>query len=263
MKFVQIALFILISATSFIVFFFQAKRIYNNIKLGRPEKVHDDPKWGLKQMMMIAFGQKKMFKITSAALLHLVIYVSFLITQIELIEVFLDGVTGLHRGLYHFFVNHHLTILASLYYLAINLIEVLSLMTFFVTIAFLWRRNILRLPRLNKPEMNGWPRLDGNLILVFELCLIICIFSMNIGDRALQLKGTEAHYPALAGGGFILSGLVAPYLTGLPDGLLIALERFGWWGHILTVFAFLNYIPNSKHLHLMLAFPNTLVRDTH
>ncbi len=257
MQFVQIALFILLSVTSISLFAIQAKRIYNNIMLGRKAEVHNDPVWGIKQMLLIAFGQKKMFKITSAALLHLVIYVSFMITQIELIEVFIDGVTGKHRAVYHFFNNMGWGFAESMYYLSINMIEVLSLLTFFVTIAFLWRRNILRLPRFNKPEMDGWPRLDANLILVFELALITCIFSMNVGDAALQLKGTNGHYPELEGGLFTLSGLLAPAFQNLPEGVLIGLERFGWWGHIIMVFVFLNYIPNSKHLHLMLAFPNT------
>src|SRR5690554_5992398 len=257
MQLIQIALFILLTATSMSLFFVQGKRIYKNIMLGRKTKVHDDPAWGVKQMFLIAFGQKKMFKITSAALLHLVIYVAFLITQIELIEVFIDGFTGKHRAVYHFFEGMNWSFPISLYYLSLNMIEILSVLAFFVTIAFLWRRNIIRLPRLNKPEMDGWPRMDGNLILLFELILIICIFSMNIGDGALQLKGTQEHYPALSDGLFLLSGKLAPYFVGWSDAMLIGLERFGWWGHIIMVFVFLNYIPNSKHLHIMLAFPNT------
>ncbi|HZH68572.1 MAG TPA: (Fe-S)-binding protein [Chitinophagales bacterium] len=257
MQLIQIALFILLTATSMSLFFVQGKRIYKNIMLGRKTKVHDDPAWGVKQMFLIAFGQKKMFKITSAALLHLVIYVAFLITQIELIEVFIDGFTGKHRAVYHFFEDMNWSFPISLYYLSLNMIEILSVLAFFVTIAFLWRRNIIRLPRLNKPEMDGWPRMDGNLILLFELILIICIFSMNIGDGALQLKGTQEHYPALSDGLFLLSGKLAPYFVGWSDAMLIGLERFGWWGHIIMVFVFLNYIPNSKHLHIMLAFPNT------
>jgi heterodisulfide reductase subunit C len=257
MHFVQIALFILLSGASFFLFYKQAKVIYDNIMLGRKEKIHDDPAWGIKQMLMIAFGQKKMFKITSAALLHLVIYVSFLITQIELVEVFLDGVIGTHRGIYHFFEDHNLVFFQQLYYLSINIIEILSLLTFIVTVIFMYRRDILKLPRFTKPEMKGWPTLDANLILIFEMILITCIFSMNIGDAALQLKGTNPHYPALNGGLFIVSGAIAPYFQNFSEGILMALERFGWWGHIIMVFVFLNYLPRSKHLHIMLAFPNT------
>jgi len=257
MQFVQIALFILLSGVSFFLFYKQAKMIYDNIMLGRKQQVHNDPAWGFKQMLLIAFGQKKMFKITSAALLHLVIYVSFCITQIELVEVFLDGILGTHRIVYHFFESVNSYFLMGLYYLAINMIEVLSLLTFFVTIAFLWRRNMLKLPRFNKPEMLGWPKKDANLILIFELTLITFIFSMNIADRALQLQGTNDHYPLMSGGGFLLSGAVAPLFKNLPEAVLLVWERLGWWGHIIMVFVFLNYLPKSKHLHIILAFPNT------
>lgn len=257
MEIVSISLFILLAATGFGLFFVQAKRVYDNIMLGRKANVHNDPDWGIKQMVLIAFGQKKMFKITSAALLHLVIYVSFMITQIELIEVFIDGITGKHRAVYHFLDKFSLDMGKMFYYLSINMIEILSLLTFVVTFIFLYRRNIMKLARLNMPEMDGWPKLDGNLILLFELALITCIFSMNIGDAALQLKGTHEGYPALNDGLFFLSGKLAAGFTGWSDTALVVLERFGWWGHIFMVFVFLNYIPRSKHLHIILAFPNT------
>lgn len=254
MGFIQPVLFILLSAVSIYFFVKQAKVIYSNIMLGQKENIPTETSWRVKQMLLIALGQKKMFKITSAALLHLVIYVAFLVTQIELIEVFIDGIFGKHRAVLHFI--HDVAPLKFLYFLAINSIEILSLMTFFVTLIFLSRRNLIKLPRFTKAEMKGWPTKDANLILIFELVLIICIFSMNIGDRAMMLKGTDAHYPMVQPG-FLLSGMVAPYFTHLPDGLLIAWERFGWWGHIIMVFVFLNYIPRSKHLHILLAFPNT------
>lgn len=190
MQYVQIVLFILISGASIYYFIRQARLIYANIRLGRPESIDTDLSFRLKQMFLIAFGQKKMFKITSAALLHLVIYVAFLITQIELIEVFIDGIFGKHRAVLHAF--HDIAPLKFLYFLAINAIEVLSLMTFFVTLAYLSRRNLLKLPRLSMDELKGWPMKDANLILIFELILIICIFSMNIGDRALQLQGESS-----------------------------------------------------------------------
>lgn len=254
MQYVQIVLFILISGASIYYFIRQARLIYANIRLGRPESIDTDLSFRLKQMFLIAFGQKKMFKITSAALLHLVIYVAFLITQIELIEVFIDGIFGKHRAVLHAF--HDIAPLKFLYFLAINAIEVLSLMTFFVTLAYLSRRNLLKLPRLSMDELKGWPMKDANLILIFELILIICIFSMNIGDRALQLQGGNPHYK-FVDPGFILSGAVAPAFVNMSETALVAWERFGWWGHIIMVFVFLNYIPRSKHLHILLAFPNT------
>jgi heterodisulfide reductase subunit C len=147
--------------------------------------------------------------------------------------------------------------LTGLYFLAINAIEVLSLMTFFVTLAFLSRRNLLKLPRFTKAELKGWPTKDANLILIFELILITCIFSMNIADRALQLQGSHPDHYSLVGNGFAVSGTLAPIFSGLPDVVLIIWERLGWWGHIIMVFVFLNYLPKSKHLHIILAFPNT------
>jgi heterodisulfide reductase subunit C len=255
MQYIQIALFILVSTVSIYYFIKQARMIYANIMMGQPETIHTDLSYRLKQMFLIAFGQKKMFKITSAALLHLVIYVAFLITQLELIEVFVDGIFGKHRAVLH--LIHDIAPFKFLYFLAINSIEVLSLMTFFVTLAFLSRRNLLKLPRFNMAELKGWPMKDANLILIFEIVLIVCIFSMNIGDRAMQLKGTDPSHYKFVAPGFILSGMAAPYFTSLPDWFLIAWERIGWWGHIIMVFVFLNYIPRSKHLHILLAFPNT------
>jgi heterodisulfide reductase subunit C len=255
MQYFQIALFILVSGVSIYFFIKQARMIYDNIMLGRPETINTDLSYRLKQMFLIAFGQKKMFKITSAALLHLVIYVAFLVTQIELIEVFIDGIFGKHRAVLH--AIHDIAPLKFLYFLAINSIEVLSLTTFFVTLAFLARRNLLKLPRFTKAELIGWPTKDANLILIFELILITCIFSMNIGDKALQLQGSDPEHYKFVAPGFIISGAVAPYFTDLPHTFLVIWERLGWWGHIIMVFVFLNYIPRSKHLHILLAFPNT------
>jgi heterodisulfide reductase subunit C len=257
MEILQQILFVLMAGGSIYLFGKQAAVIYSNIMLGEKETIDTPLSYRIKQMMLIALGQKKMFKITSAALLHLVIYVAFVITQIELIEVFIDGVFGTHRAVYHFFEHIGSGLLTGLYFLAINAIEVLSLMTFFVTLAFLSRRNLLKLPRFTKAELKGWPTKDANLILIFELILITCIFSMNIADRALQLQGSHPDHYSLVGNGFAVSGTLAPIFSGLPDVVLIIWERLGWWGHIIMVFVFLNYLPKSKHLHIILAFPNT------
>jgi len=137
----------------------------------------------------------------------------------------------------------------------INMIEILSVLAFVATVIFLYRRNLLKVPRFVKPEMNGWPKLDGNIILYLEIVLLIGVFCMNVGDQALHLQQTGTTYP------FVLSGMFAHIFYGLPSALLSIMERFGWWLHILTVFAFLNYLPYSKHLHVMLAFPNTYFAD--
>jgi heterodisulfide reductase subunit C len=245
---IQAVLFIVVSAFVFANAYKAYQRIYRNIMLGRKEIINDNIPQRIKNVLLIAFGQKKMFKNLIPALLHLVIYVSFIITQIELIEVLIDGFSGKHRLIFHAVEG---TLLESFYVFVINFIEILSLLTFGVTLAFLWRRNILKLPRFHKPEMKGWPTIDANNILYFEIALIIFIFMMNTGDGAKLLKETGNSY------GFALSGLIAPYLISLPNAVLTVIERIGWWGHILMVYYFLLYIPRSKHLHILLAFPNT------
>ena len=245
---VQIIFFIALVGTTFYIAFSKYKEIYDNIMRGKPEHINSTLSFRIKSMLLIAFGQKKMFQRPFAALLHLVIYVSFVITQIELIEIFIDGFTGQHRILYHAFQG---TFLESLYVFVINFIEFLSLLTFFVTIVFILRRTEFKLSRFNKPEMKGWPTKDGLLILAFELTLITFIFMMNGGDSALHIKEHGEGY------GFILSGFLGSMLTGLPNDALLAIEKIGWWGHLAMVMGFIMYLPYSKHLHIMLAFPNT------
>ncbi|MBX7227113.1 MAG: (Fe-S)-binding protein [Chitinophagales bacterium] len=250
MKIVQIIIFAALTGGSFFFFLKKVREIYNNIMMGRKEEISSDSSFRWKQMLLVAFGQQKMFKRPVAALLHLVIYISFCITQIELLEIFIDGFTGSHRILY--FGLFEGNFLGSLYTLVINMIEILSLLTFFVTLAFLYRRNLLKLPRFTKAELKGWPMRDANQILIFEILLIFFIFCMNGGDKALQIVGEHEQT-----GHFILSSIVGKALSGLPLGAIHFIERLGWWGHICMVFVFMNYLPYSKHLHIALAFPNT------
>ncbi|MDB5226260.1 MAG: Fe-S oxidoreductase [Bacteroidota bacterium] len=245
---IQILLFIGLVGGSFFVAIRKFKEIYDNVNKGRPEHIPSTFFFRLKSMLLIAFGQKKMFKLTFPAFLHLVIYVSFVITQIELIEIFIDGFTGNHRILYHAFEGNALE---KLYVFVINFIEILSLLTFFVTILFILRRTTFKVRRFQMPELKGWPWKDALLILAFELTLIIFIFMMNSGDSALEMKEHGKDY------GFLLSGLFGNMLTGLPNGALFFIEKTGWWGHLCMVMTFLVYLPYSKHLHILLAFPNT------
>ncbi len=242
-------IFTLLFIATFVLFAKQVGRIRRNILLGRPEKITGNVNERLKNTLLIAFGQQKMFKRLLPAFLHLFIYVAFIITQIELIEVFIDGFTGHHRLLWH---HAEGTALAGLYSFMISFIEILSVLALIATFIFLARRNLIKLPRFHKPEMKGWPELDGNLILYFEIYLVTCIFMMNTGDQALQVLGTYHHTDS-----FAISGLLVPLFSGLSEGTLIFIERFGWWGHLVGVLIFLNYIPHSKHLHIFLAFPNT------
>jgi len=243
---IQQIVFVLVLAVVSFMAFRAYRHIYKAIKLGKDYAVTGDQGARWKNVLLVAFGQKKMFKRIIPAVLHLFIYVAFLFTQIELIEIVIDGVFGQHR----FFADA----LGGLYTLIINSIEFLSLGALISTIIFLWRRNLLKVPRLVMPEMKGWPTLDANNILIAEIVLISAIFTMNACDGLLQ-NIDPAHYPDT--GHLVLSSMVGQmFFSGLSESTLHFLERSGWWIHILVVFGFLIYLPISKHLHIMLAFPN-------
>lgn len=223
------------------------RRVWKNIALGKAEKIGGQASARWRNVLLVAFGQQKMFKNWLPAILHLFIYVAFLITQIELIEIFVDGLSGSHR----FFAPF----LGGFYTFVISFIEILSVLAFAATLIFLARRNLLQVARFHKPEMKGWPFRDANFILLGEIILITGIFCMNGADKVLQTRGLEHYY---ATGAFAISSWLGPTLFGaIGNNGLIVLERFGWWLHILTVFGFLCYLPYSKHLHILLAFPNT------
>ena len=161
-------------------------RIIKAIKLGKSYTAEGSKGQRWKNVFLVAFGQQKMFKRWIPAFLHLFIYVAFLFTQIELVEIIIDGVSGHHR----FFADK----IGPLYNVIINFIEILSVLAFVSTLIFLWRRNLLKIPRFVKPEMDGWPRLDANLILIGEIILLVGIFLMNSADLALQSLA-DSHYP--------------------------------------------------------------------
>ena len=201
-------------------------------------------------MVFVALGQKKMFQRPIPALLHFCIYAAFIITQIELIEIFVDGISGSHR----IFASS----LGGFYTFLISFIEVLSVLALIATFAFLARRNLLKIPRFHMNEMTGWPKLDGNIILYMEIVLVLCILTMNGADEALMNLGSS-HADGLPGNtyGFAVSSIIGPSVFGGIDvSTLEVIERIGWWGHIIMVFTFLNYLPISKHFHVLLAFPN-------
>ena len=244
---IQQIIFILVAAVALGYAARQFMRVRRNILLGQEEPITGNTGERWSNVLLVAFGQKKMFKRWIPAVFHFFIYAAFVITQIELIEIFIDGIFGVHR----FFASG----LGGFYTFVISFIEVLSLLAFVATIIFLARRNALKLPRFHMSEMKGWPKLDGNLILIFELILLVGIFSMNGADMVLQARGAE-HYTDT--GNLAVSSWLGPALFGgMSDGTLMIVERFGWWLHLIMVFVFLNYLPKSKHLHIMLAFPNT------
>lgn len=244
---IQSVLFIVVSAAAIWFAVRGFARVRRNILLGKDETINDHPGQRWRNMFLVAFGQQKMFQNWIPAVLHLFIYVAFLFTQIELLEIFTDGIFGTHR----FFAPA----LGGLYTFIISFIEILSVLAFVATLAFLTRRNILNIARFRKPELKGFPTRDANLILLGEIILIVGIFCMNGGDKVLQTRGLE-HYHTT--GAFAVSSWLGPILFGnLGDSALIAIERFGWWLHFATVMGFLCYLPWSKHLHILLAFPNT------
>ena len=245
---------IIISQIIFIVIFgifsfFIAKRvnfIRSNIALGRPQKVVGNKRQRLKNLLLVALGQKKMFKKLVPAVLHLLIYVGFILINIEVLEIILDGVLGSHRIF--------APLLLDFYAPLISFFEILALGVIFSCAIFLIRRNVIRVPRLKNPEMKGWASLDGNLILVIEIILMGVILSMNSTDQLLQKMGNSTYTQT---GSFLVSSWLLPIFEGYLPSTLIAIERTAWWFHIVGIFGFALYITYSKHLHIFMAFPNT------
>ena len=245
-----IAAFIILFVAGSVFFTINVRKIIRNINLGKDIDRKDQPAERFKLMTLVALGQKKMFARPIPAILHLFLYAAFVITQIELIEIIVDGISGSHRIFR--------PSLGGFYTFMVSFIEILSVLAFIGTIAFLARRNLLKVPRLVKSELNGWPKLDANFILIAEIILICFIFMMNGADEVLYSRGLS-HAANLGDGslGLIISSKIGPLLFGgMSEGGLHVVERIGWWGHILMVFGFLNYLPYSKHLHIVLAFPN-------
>jgi heterodisulfide reductase subunit C len=229
------------------------KKLIRNINLGQKVNRSDNASERWKNMAMIALGQKKMFARPISAILHFALYLAFIITQIELLEIIIDGIFGTHR----FFKPS----LGGFYTFLISFIEILSLLALVATIVFLLRRNLLKLPRFNKAEMLGWPTKDANLILIMEIVLVTCIFTMNGTDEVLYSLG-KSHFEGTGSFHFAISQHLGPAIFGgMSESTLHILERVGWWGHFLMVIAFLNYLYYSKHLHILLAFPNTYFAD--
>lgn len=222
------------------------RQIRKNILMGRPINRSDKSPERWKAMLLIAFGQKKMFKNVIPALLHLLIYVGFLIINLEVLEFILDGLFGTHRLFAPF--------LGDFYTVCINFFEFLAVGVLFSCVVFLIRRNILNVNRFSGLEMTSWPKLDANLILIIEIVLMLAILTMNATDQILQARG-HMHYTAT--GSFFFSSILIPLFEGLSDQGLIMTERFAWWFHITGIFAFAIYVTYSKHLHIFLAFPNT------
>ncbi|MEO5649567.1 MAG: (Fe-S)-binding protein [Ginsengibacter sp.] len=246
MEIVQQILFILLAGFAIFLFAKKVKEIVANINLGRDEDLGGNKKERWRNVLLLALGQKKMFRYPLVGIMHFVIYAGFIIINIEVLEIVLDGVFGTHR----MFAKP----LGGFYTFIIDFFEILAIGVLMACIIFLIRRNILKLKRFMQHNMEGWPRTDANLILIIEIILMSLFLTMNSADRALQLQG-NTHYADH--GNFILSGFLASEMQYLSSSTLIGIERTSWWLHITGIFIFLNYLPYSKHFHILLAFPNT------
>lgn len=237
-------LFILLCLTGIALFSFNARKVIRNIKLGKAADRTDQPAKRWLTMLKVAFGQTKMAARPIPFLLHLVVYLGFVIINIEVLEIMIDGIFGTHRV----FAD-----LGNVYNFLIGSFELLALGVWLGCVIFLIRRNVIKLKRFSGVEMKAWPKSDANYILITEILLMSAFLLMNAADAKLQALG-EAHYTNA--GAFPVS----VWLQGLlPESAasLILVERVCWWFHIIGIFAFLNYLPYSKHFHILFAFPNT------
>ncbi|MFD2866213.1 4Fe-4S dicluster domain-containing protein [Mucilaginibacter antarcticus] len=238
-------LFSLILVAAIYLFSKNIGKVRRNILLGRDVNRSDRPAERWLIMAKVALGQTKMTKRPVAAVMHFCIYVGFVVINLEVLEITIDGLFGSHRV----FSKP----LGGLYPLLIGSFEILAMLVLLACTVFLARRNIIRLKRFSGPEMTEWPKTDANYILFIEICLMAAFLTMNAADYKLQALQFE-HY--LKAGSFPVSSIIAPILPDGPEALLI-IERVCWWFHILGILAFLNYLPYSKHFHILLAFPNT------
>ncbi|MBO9153713.1 4Fe-4S dicluster domain-containing protein [Chitinophaga sp. GCM10012297] len=229
------------------VYFFSRRvaGIRRNILRGRDIDLSDQPALRWKNLVLLAFGQKKMFRNPLVAVLHFFVYAGFIIINLEILEIIIDGVAGTHRIF--------APVLGPLYGILIGCFEILAVLVAVSCAIFLVRRNILKLRRFLSKDLDGWPRSDANYILITEIVLMALFLTMNTADGILQSRGVPHYVPVQP---FWVTQHFAGIFNGLSDSTLITIERTAWWLHILGVLAFLDYLPYSKHLHIVLAFPN-------
>ncbi|WP_299242539.1 (Fe-S)-binding protein [uncultured Aquimarina sp.] len=225
------------------------RKVIRNIRLGKDVDRTDNKKERFNNMARIALGQSKMVRRPVSGALHIIVYLGFIIINIEVLEIIIDGILGTHRVF---------AFLGGLYDFLIGSFEILAFLVFVGVVIFWIRRNVIRIKRFWNPEMKGWPKNDGNLILYFEMVLMTLFLVMNAADLQLQYLGAE-HY--IKAGAYPISQYISPLFSGMSEGTLILVERGAWWMHIIGILVFLNYLYFSKHLHILLAFPNTYYGD--
>ena len=240
--------FVIILIISITIFTRNILKIKNNINLGRSIDRSDNKSARWKNMARIALGQSKMISRPIAGILHVVVYIGFLIINIELLEIVVDGIFGTHRVFAPF--------LGSAYNVLIATFEIFAFLVLLAVLVFWARRNIIRLNRFRKSEMKGWPKLDADLILYFEIVLMTLFLTMNGADFYIQTNFPAANDYHQAGS-FPISQFMTSVFDGMALDSVILVERSAWWMHIIGIFIFLNYLYYSKHLHILLAFPNT------
>ena len=220
------------------------KRLMRNIRIGKEVETTGDTAQRWKNVIRIALGQSKMVVRPIAGLMHIIVYVGFVVINIEVLEIIIDGLLGTHRVF---------AFMGPVYNVLIGTFEILALLVLVAVVVFWVRRNIQRIKRFVMPEMKGWPKNDANYILYFEVVLMLLFLTMNAADLQLQNLGADHYQEA---GAFPVSQYIVPLLEGLTLDQVVLLERSAWWIHILGILVFLNYLYFSKHLHIILAFPN-------
>ena len=231
------------------VFVRNAKKIRRNILLGQPLDRSDNPSARWKNMALIALGQSKMVRRPVAGFLHIIVYLGFIIINIEVLEIITDGLLGTHRAF---------SGLGMVYNFLIGSFEILAFLVLVAIALFYVRRNVINLQRFVSSDLKGWPKSDANYILYFEVVLMTLFLVMNAADLQLQQMGVS-HYKAV--GSFPISQFISPVFNGMNESLVVLIERGAWWVHIIGILVFLNYLYFSKHLHILLAFPNTFYAD--
>jgi heterodisulfide reductase subunit C len=246
-SFVPNIIFVIVFCFAIFLFSKNVRKIYRNINLGISIDRTDNKKTRLIQMLRIAFGQSKMIDKPVVGLLHIVVYVGFLVINIELLEIVVDGVLGTHRVF--------APLLGSFYNFLIAFFEIFALLVIVSVIVFWIRRNMLSIKRFLSLEMKGWPKNDANIILYVEVVLMVLFLTMNGADLWIQQNSPELNY--ISAGSFPISQYLLPLFDGLSSNVVFIIERSAWWLHIIGILCFLNYLYYSKHLHILLAFPNT------
>ncbi|RDV13776.1 (Fe-S)-binding protein [Pontibacter diazotrophicus] len=235
-------IFLIVAAIGIGLFIWQIRKIRKNVLMGRDTTLNDNPSERINKTLLVAFGQQKMFKRMLPAVLHLFLYVGFIVINVEVLEILIDGIFGTHRAL---------GFVGELYSGLMALNEILAALVIIACVMFLWRRNVTKVPRLwNGVEMRAWPKIDANIILVTEIVLMLALFVFNIADmKRVLVAGGEVvgYYPV---------SLLFVNIFGEDPDQLYVIAKIGWWFHLVGILAFMNYLPSSKHFHIFMAFPN-------